>query len=139
MSYTVVSPKQSNSSSLKVQVIVIYSSLPQIVEFYNLSGFQIWPDNKGGLWWEGPYKDGGCVMMFNATFNNISVILYMWPSVLLVEDTVVPGENHRLAACDWQTLSHNVVLNWVRLVWKGFELATLVMKGTGCKGRYKSN
>ena len=37
-------------------------------------------------------------MMFNATFNNISVI--SWRSVLLVEET---GENHR------QTLSHNVV------------------------------
>ena len=37
------------------------------------------------------------VMRFNATFNNISVIL--WPSVLLVEETGVPGENHRPAAC----------------------------------------
>jgi hypothetical protein len=32
-------------------------------------------------------------MVFNATFNNISVIL--WRSVLLVEETRVPGENHR--------------------------------------------
>ena len=32
------------------------------------------------------------VMMFNATFNNISVI--SWRSVL-VEETGVPGENHR--------------------------------------------
>jgi len=31
--------------------------------------------------------------VFNATFNNISVIL--WRSVLLVEETGVPGENHR--------------------------------------------
>jgi hypothetical protein len=31
-------------------------------------------------------------MMFNATFNNISVIL--WQSVLLVEETKVPGENN---------------------------------------------
>ena len=30
-------------------------------------------------------------MLFNATFNNISVIL--WRSVLLVEETGVPGEN----------------------------------------------
>ena len=30
-------------------------------------------------------------MMFNTTFNNISVIL--WHSVLLVEETGVPGEN----------------------------------------------
>jgi hypothetical protein len=33
------------------------------------------------------------VMVINATFNNISVIL--WWSLLLVEDTVVPGENHQ--------------------------------------------
>jgi hypothetical protein len=32
------------------------------------------------------------VMVFNATFNNISVIL--WWSVLLVEVTGVPGGNH---------------------------------------------
>jgi len=31
--------------------------------------------------------------MFNATFNNISVI--SWGSVLLVEESGVPGENHR--------------------------------------------
>jgi hypothetical protein len=30
-------------------------------------------------------------MMFNATFNNISVI--SWRSVLLVNETGVPGEN----------------------------------------------
>ena len=32
------------------------------------------------------------VMVLNATFNNISVI--SWRSVLLVEETGVPGENH---------------------------------------------
>jgi hypothetical protein len=47
----------------------------------------------------------GLVMVFNATFNNISVIL--WRSVLLVEETGVPGENHCLAPR--QTLSDNVV------------------------------
>jgi hypothetical protein len=35
-------------------------------------------------------------MFFNATFNNISVIL--WQSVLMVEETGVPGENHQPAA-----------------------------------------
>jgi hypothetical protein len=35
-------------------------------------------------------------MVFNATFNNISFIL--WRSVLWVEETRVPGENHRPAA-----------------------------------------
>jgi hypothetical protein len=33
------------------------------------------------------------VMVFNATFNNISVI--SWLSVLLEEEIGVPGENHR--------------------------------------------
>ena len=32
------------------------------------------------------------VMVFNATFNNISAI--SWRSVLLVEETGVPGENN---------------------------------------------
>jgi len=47
------------------------------------------------------------VMVFNTTFNNISVI--SWRSALLVEATRIPGENHRNAASHWQTLSHNVV------------------------------
>ena len=47
------------------------------------------------------------VMVFKATFNNISVI--SWWSVLLVEENGVPRENHRTAASHWQTLSHNVV------------------------------
>jgi hypothetical protein len=44
---------------------------------------------------------------FNATYNNISAI--SWQSVLLMEETEVPGENHRLAASHWQIWSHNVV------------------------------
>jgi hypothetical protein len=43
------------------------------------------------------------VMVFNSTFNNISVIA--WWSVLLVEDTGVPGENHQPVVSHWQTLS----------------------------------
>ena len=41
-----------------------------------------------GLWDE--------VMVFNTTFNNIS-----WQSVLLVEETRIPGENH------WPDLSYH--------------------------------
>jgi len=37
-----------------------------------------------------------CLMVFNATFNNISVI--SWWSVLLVEETGEPRENHRPVA-----------------------------------------
>jgi hypothetical protein len=32
------------------------------------------------------------LLVFNTTFNNISII--SWQSVLLVEVTEVPGENH---------------------------------------------
>jgi hypothetical protein len=46
-------------------------------------------------------------MVVNATFNNISVI--SWRSFLLVEETGVPGENHRSVASHRQALSHNVV------------------------------
>jgi len=48
-----------------------------------------------------------CLMVFNTTFNNISVIL--WWSILLVEETGGPWENHWPVASHWQTLSHNVV------------------------------
>jgi hypothetical protein len=51
-------------------------------------------------------------MMFNATVNNISVI--SWLSVLLVEETGVPGENHRPVASQRQTLSHNVIYSTLR-------------------------
>jgi len=46
-------------------------------------------------------------MMFNATFNNISVI--SWWSFLLLEETGVPEENHRLVASHRQTLSQKVI------------------------------
>ena len=45
------------------------------------------------------------VMVFNATFNNISVI--SWRSDLVVEDTGVPGENHRPAVSHSLTLLDN--------------------------------
>ena len=40
-------------------------------------------------------------MVFNATFNTISAI--SWWSVLFVEETGIPGKNHRPAA------SHSVI------------------------------
>ena len=48
-----------------------------------------------------------CLMVFNATFSNISVI--SWRSVLLMEETGGPRENHWPVASHWQTLLHNVV------------------------------
>jgi hypothetical protein len=47
------------------------------------------------------------LMVFIATFNNISVI--SWRLVLLMEETGVSGENHQPATSHWQTVSHNVV------------------------------
>ena len=46
------------------------------------------------------------VMVFKDTFNNISVI--SWRSVLLVEETRVPVENHRPAVSHLKTLSHKL-------------------------------
>ena len=74
-------------------------------------------------------------MVFNANFNNISVIL--WQSFVLVQNTRVPGENHRSATGHWQTLSHN---EYTSPEWdsNSQRLWGLVI-GTDCIGRYKSN
>ena len=49
-----------------------------------------------------------CLMVLSATYNNISVI--SWRSVLLVEETGGPGENHRSVTSHWQTLSHKICM-----------------------------
>jgi hypothetical protein len=66
-------------------------------------------------------------IVFNATFNNISVI--SWRSVLFVEET---GENH------WQNLSHNVVSSTHQHE-RGSNARLLVAIGTDCTGSCKSN
>jgi hypothetical protein len=38
-------------------------------------------------------------LVFNATFSNVSTM--SWRPVLVVEETVVPGENHRPWASNW--------------------------------------
>jgi len=66
-------------------------------------------------------------MVFNATFNNISVISWTWRSVLLVEETVVPGGNHRPAASH---LKH-IVINKVHIsLWS--TIGTTGVKTFGC-------
>jgi hypothetical protein len=52
-------------------------------------------------------------MVFNATFNNISAI--SWLSVVLVEETGVPRENHGSVTSYREMLSHNVVSSTPRL------------------------
>jgi hypothetical protein len=71
-------------------------------------------------------------MVFNAIFNNISVIL--WRSVLLVKETRVHWENHRSVT---DKLDHILLYR----VQDGavFEFPTLVMIGTDCIGSCKSS
>jgi len=73
-------------------------------------------------------------IVFYATLNNISVM--SWRSVLLVEETGVPGENHRPVASHWETLSHKVVSSTSHHA--EFELTTLVVIVTDCTGSCKS-
>jgi hypothetical protein len=74
------------------------------------------------------------VMVFNATFNNISIIL--WRSVLLEKETGVPRGNFRPAASHWQTWSHNVVASTPHYEqdWK-LEFTTLMLIGTDWTGK----
>ena len=53
----------------------------------------------------------------------------------MVEETRVPGENHRPATSRCQTLSHNVVSGTPRLS----KIRTHNVSGTDCIGRYQSN
>ena len=74
-------------------------------------------------------------MVFNATFNNISVIL--WQSVLLVEETGVPGKKNDLPQIT-DNLYH-IMLYQVHPSLMGFKLATLVVIGIDYIGSCKSN
>jgi hypothetical protein len=71
--------------------------------------------------WFGTATNMDRVMVFNATFNNISVI--SWQSVFLVEETRIQwGKNHWPAASHWQTLY--IMLYRVHLTWAGIRLTT---------------
>ena len=62
----------------------------------------------------GFYQVGVRVMAFNEFQQYFS---YNMASVLLVEETRVPGENHRPVANRRHTLSHNVVSSTPRHWW----------------------
>ena len=93
----------------------------------HLSLYQIW------LYWS--LVIGVRVLVFNTTFNNISVISW-WP-VLLVKETGVPVEKHRPVASHWQILSLNVVSNTPCL--SGIWTRSVSGDSTDCTGSYISN
>jgi hypothetical protein len=51
------------------------------------------------------------VKVLNTTFNDIIFTCISWRSGLLVAETGVPRDNHRLIIIHWRTLSHVVVSN----------------------------
>ena len=73
-------------------------------------------------------------MVFNATFNNISVI--SWWSVLSVEETDGHGENHQNLSQVTDKLYHIMLYT---MSWSRFELKTSVVIGIDCIGSCKSN
>jgi hypothetical protein len=73
----------------------------------------------------------GWFIVLDAIFNNISVIWLTLRSVLLVEESGVPGENHR-------PLSHNVVSSTPRHE-RGFAPTTSLVIGTDCICNCKSS
>jgi hypothetical protein len=50
-----------------------------------------------------------CVNITCSDYISTMLHLLSWQSVLLMDETGVPGENHRPVASHWQTLSNNVV------------------------------
>jgi hypothetical protein len=73
------------------------------------------------------------VILYIGTFHNILAI--SWRSVLLVEETRVPGENHNLPLTNFSPLC--CIKDTLSCA--SFEFTTLVVIGTDCTGGCKSN
>ena len=89
------------------------------------------------------------IVVFNATFNNISVISLR--SVLLVEETGELGENDRPVASHWQSLSRNVEWStpernsnsqlewWYALIAKVVVFPTIIRSRPRCTQRWRES
>ena len=104
-------------------ILQIQSLLCQTLHYMNSCGM-----NFGLVWF----------MVFNATFNNISVILwrsvfFKFLSVLLIEETRVHGENHHPCL---KSLTNFIGLSFIddTSPWVRFQHTTLVVIGTDCIG-----
>jgi hypothetical protein len=60
------------------------------------------------------------LLVFNVTFNNISIISCQ--SVLLMEESEVPGENHWPAKSHWQTLSIQWGHVYIRMIFNTLQV-----------------
>ena len=103
--YPTVALTHDIQATLLVNMLTI---TPQTVEKFKPYLYIHWVNSRWGLG----------VMVFNATFNIISVISSR--SVLLVEEIRVPGENHRPVASQWRALSQCCIE--YTSPWEGFEL-----------------
>ena len=77
------------------------------------------------------------VMVFNATFNNISVILchqFYW---ILVEETGIPKKTTNLSPVTDKL--YHIIWSWVHLSMKVVRTHNLVVIGIDCTGSSKSN
>ena len=67
---------------------------------------------------------GVMVVVFNATFRNISVI--SWRSALLVQESGVPEENHRPATSHWKTMTYIEIAIWP-IIWTTMQSLQLLV------------